>query len=162
VALPKEEKLVQQFSGDAAVKGEPELSSNDESLLAAGSLETQSNKTSQISEDITQSDYLSDHDNGQLSLDSSKESELEVDKSKNVVQTKKLETQKDLTRDNAPSAPKTSMKKSSRFFPASFFSSSTDEIDYSLASVFNGLVESAQNQLPKLIVGLLLIGAGCV
>jgi hypothetical protein len=162
VALPKEEKLVQQFSGDAAVKGEPELSSNDESLLAAGSLETQSNKTSQISEDITQSDYLSDHDNGQLSLDSSKESELEVDKSKNVVQTKKQETQKDLTRDNAPSAPKTSMKKSSRFFPASFFSSSTDEIDYSLASVFNGLVESAQNQLPKLIVGLLLIGAGCV
>ncbi|CAJ2657788.1 unnamed protein product [Trifolium pratense] len=160
VALPKEENLVQQFSGDAAVKGELELSSNDESLLATGSLETQSNKSSQVSEDITQSDYLSDHDNGQLSLDSSKESEPEVEKSKSAVQTKKQENHKDLTRDNSPSAPKTSLKKSSRFFPASFFSSSTDEIDYSLASLFNGLVESAQNQLPKLIVGLLLIGAG--
>ncbi|GAU50279.1 hypothetical protein TSUD_349290 [Trifolium subterraneum] len=160
VALPKEENLVQQFSGDAAVKGELELSSNDEALLATGSLETQSNKTSQISEDVTQSDYTSDLDNGQLSLDSSKESEPEVEKSKSAVQTKKQENQKDLTRDNSPSAPKTSLKKSSRFFPASFFSSSTDEIDYSLASVFNGLVESAQNQLPKLIVGLLLIGAG--
>lgn len=159
VALPEEEILVQHFSSDDAVKQELRFSSNDESLLATESLD---NKTSQIMEDITQSDYLNDHDNGQLSLDSSKEAELEVEKSKNVVQTKKQETQKDLTRDNSPSAPKTSLKKSSRFFPASFFSSSTDETDYSPASVFNGLVESAQKQLPKLVVGLLLIGAGYV
>jgi len=162
MALPEEEKLVQNFSGDAAVKGELELSSNDESLLAVESLETHSNKTSQTLEDTTESDHLSDHDNGQLSLDSSKEAELEVEKSKNVVQTKKQDAQKELTRDNSPSSPKSSLKKSSRFFPASFFSSSTDEFDYSLASVFNDLVESAQKQLPKLIVGLLLVGAGCV
>lgn len=160
VALPEEEKLVQHFSGDAAVKGELDLSSNDESLLAAESLETQSNKTSQTLEETTESDYLSDLDNEQLSLDSSKEAELEVEKSKNVVQTKKQETQKESTRDNSPSSPKSSLKKSSRFFPASFFSSSTDEFDYSLASAFNDLVESAQKQLPKLIVGLLLVGAG--
>ncbi|CAI8607243.1 unnamed protein product [Vicia faba] len=159
-ALPEEEKLVQDFPGDVSVKGELELSSNDESLQATDPLETQSNKTGQISEDITQSGYLSDHDNGQLSFDSSKETELEVEKSKNVAQTKKQETQKDLSRDNSSSTPKTSLKKSSRFFPASFFSSSTEETDYSPASIFNGLVESAQNQLPKFIVGLLLIGAG--
>lgn len=161
-ALPEAEKLVQDFPGDASVKGELEISSNDESLLATDSLETQSYKTGQTSEVLTQSGYLSDHDNGQFSIDSSKETELEVEKSKNVVQTKKQETQKDLPRDNSPSTPKTSLKKSSRFFPASFFSSSTEETDYSPASIFNGLVESAQNQLPKLIVGLLLIGAGCV
>ncbi|KAI5421664.1 variant 2 [Lathyrus oleraceus] len=159
-ALPEEEKLVQDFFSDDSVKEELELSSNDESLLATGSPDTQSNKTGQILEDITQSGYLSDHDNGQFSFDSSKEAELEVEKSKNVVQTKKQETPKDLSRDSSPSTPKTSLKKSSRFFPASFFSSSTEETDYSPASIFNGLVESAQNQLPKLVVGLLLIGAG--
>ncbi|CAK8560858.1 unnamed protein product [Lathyrus sativus] len=158
--LPEEEKLVQDFSSGDSVKGELELSSNDESLLATGSPETQSNKTGKILEDIIQSGYLSDHDNGQFSFDSSKEAELEVEKSKNVVQTKKQETPKDLSRDSSPSTPKTSLKKSSRFFPASFFSSSTEETDYSPASIFNGLVESAQNQLPKLVVGLLLIGAG--
>ncbi|KAL5132893.1 K(+) efflux antiporter 2, chloroplastic [Glycine soja] len=72
------------------------------------------------------------------------------------------ETQKDSMRDNSLLAPKTSLKKSSRFFPASFFSFTAEETDYTPASVFHGLVESAQKQLPKLVVGLLLIGAGLV
>ncbi|XP_061373535.1 K(+) efflux antiporter 1, chloroplastic-like isoform X2 [Gastrolobium bilobum] len=160
VSVPEEEKMVQPFSGDDAVEREKDFLTDDESLLAMRSPETLSDKTSQILEDITQSDYLSDHENGQLSLDSSKKADVEVEKAKNVVQTKKQETQKDLTRDNSPFAPKALLKKSSRFFPASFFSFNVDEADYTPASVFHGLVESAQKQLPKLVVGLLLIGAG--
>ncbi|KAK7349535.1 hypothetical protein VNO77_06978 [Canavalia gladiata] len=160
MAIPEEEKVVQGFSSDGADKRSVDFSIDDKPLLAMELPETQSDKTSKSMENIMQSDYLSDHENGQLSLDSSKEAEVEIEKSKNVVQTKKQETQKDLTRDNSPFAPKTSLKKSSRFFPASFFSFTADETDYTPASIFHGLVESVQKQLPKLVVGLLLIGAG--
>ncbi|RDY13130.1 K(+) efflux antiporter 2, chloroplastic, partial [Mucuna pruriens] len=163
VAIPEEEKVIQGFSGDDADKRVVDVSIDDEPLLAMRLPETESDKTSQSLEGMTQSDYLSDHENGQLSLDSSKENEVvEIEKSKNVVQTKKQETQKDLTRDNSPFAPKALLKKSSRFFPASFFSFTADETDYTPASVFHDLVESAWKQLPKLVVGLLLIGAGVV
>ena len=161
VAIPEEE-VVQGLSGDDADKREIDYLIDGEPLLAMQLPETQSNNTSKSLEDMVQSDYLRDHENGQLSLDSPKEAEVEIEKSKNVVQTKKQETQKDSARDNSPLAPKASLKKSSRFFPASFFSFTADETDYTPASVFHGLVESAQKQLPKLIVGLLLIGAGCV
>ncbi|KAL2335941.1 hypothetical protein Fmac_010387 [Flemingia macrophylla] len=162
VAIPEEEKVVQGISGDDADQRENDFSIANELLLATQSPETQSDNTRQSFEDMAQSDYLSDHENGQLSLDSSKETEIEIEKSKNVVQTKKLETQKDLTRDNSPFSPKALQKKSSRFFPASFFSFTTDETDYTPESFFHGLVESVQKQLPKLVVGLLLIGAGAV
>ncbi|KAL2625721.1 hypothetical protein AAZV13_07G067200 [Glycine max] len=161
VAIPEEE-VVQGLSGDDADKREIDYLIDGEPLLAMQLPETQSNNTSKSLEDMVQSDYLRDHENGQLSLDSPKEAEVEIEKSKNVVQTKKQETQKDSARDNSPLAPKASLKKSSRFFPASFFSFTADETDYTPASVFHGLVESAQKQLPKLIVGLLLIGAGLV
>ncbi|XP_020233144.1 K(+) efflux antiporter 2, chloroplastic [Cajanus cajan] len=162
VVAISEEKVVQGFSGDDADKREIDFSTDDELLLAKQSSETLSDNTSQSLEDLAQSDYLSDHENGQLSLDSSKEAEIEIEKSKNVVQTKKLETQKDFTRDNSPFAPKALQKKSSRFFPASFFSFTTDETDYTPESLFHGIVESVQKQLPKLVFGLLLIGAGVV
>ncbi|CAJ1950075.1 unnamed protein product [Sphenostylis stenocarpa] len=162
VAIPEEEEVVQGFSGDDVDKREADFSIDDEPLLTMQSPEAQSDNNRQSFEDMAQSDYLSDHENRQLSLDFSKEAEDEIEKSKNVVQTKKQETQKDLTRDNSPVAPKTLLKKSSRFFPASFFSFTADETDYTPASVFHGLVESAQKQLPKLIVGLLLIGTGLV
>ncbi|WVZ17794.1 hypothetical protein V8G54_010776 [Vigna mungo] len=158
VAIPEDEEVGQGFSGDDVVKREADLSNDDELLLT----ETKSDNSRQSLEDMAQSDYLSDHENGQLSLDSSKEAEVETEKSKNVVQTKKQETQKDLTRDNSSFFPKALLKKSSRFFPASFFSFTADETDYTPASVFHGLMESAQKQLAKLIVGLLLIGAGLV
>ncbi|KAK7389994.1 hypothetical protein VNO78_25291 [Psophocarpus tetragonolobus] len=159
-AVPYGEEMVQNSSGDDADKRELDFAINDEPLLAMQSTESQSDNISQSLEDMAQSAYLSDHENGQLSLDSSKEAEIETDKSKNVVITKKQETQKDMTRDNSPFHPKT--KKSSRFFPASFFSFTADETDYTPASVFHGFLESAQKQLPKLVVGLLLIGAGLV
>ncbi|KAL9303931.1 hypothetical protein ACSQ67_021194 [Phaseolus vulgaris] len=157
VGIPEDEEVVQGFSGDDVLKRGADISNDDEL-----SPETQSDINRQSLEDMAQSDYLSDHENGQLSLDSSKEAEVETEKSKNVVQTKKQETQKDLTRDNSSFAPKTLLKKSSRFFPASFFSFTADEADNTPASVFLGLMESAQKQLPKLIVGLLFIGAGLV
>ncbi|GMP43385.1 hypothetical protein CsSME_00012761 [Camellia sinensis var. sinensis] len=63
-----------------------------------------------------------------------------------MVQTKKQDLQKDLTREGSPfNAPKALLKKSSRFFSQ---------------SLFHGLIESARKQLPKLVVGSLLIGAG--
>ncbi|KAL9303929.1 hypothetical protein ACSQ67_021192 [Phaseolus vulgaris] len=155
VGIPEE--VVQGFSGDDVVKREADILNDDEL-----SPETQSDNNKQSLEDMAQSDYLSDHENGQLSLDSSKEAEVETEKSKNVVQTKKQETQKDLTRDNSSFAPKTLLKKSSRFYPASFFSFTADEADNTPASVFLDLMEFAQKQLPKLIVGLLFIGAGLV
>ncbi|XP_027907380.1 K(+) efflux antiporter 2, chloroplastic [Vigna unguiculata] len=158
VAIPEDEEVGQGFSGDDVVKREANLSNDGELSLT----ETKSDNSRQSLEDMAQSDYLSDHENGKLSLDSSKEAEVETEKSKNVVQPKKQETQKDLTRDNSSFFPKTLLKKSSRFFPASFFSFTADETDYTPASVFHGLMESAQKQLAKLIVGLLLIGAGLV
>ncbi|KAK7382108.1 hypothetical protein VNO80_00813 [Phaseolus coccineus] len=157
VGIPEDEEVVQGFSGDDVVEREADISNDDEL-----SPETQSDNNRQSLEGMAQSDYLSDHENGQLSLDPSKEAEVETEKSKIVVQTKKQETQKDLTRDNSSFAPKTLLKKSSRFFPSSFFSFTADEADNTPASVLLGLMESAQKQLPKLIVGLLFIGAGLV
>ena len=162
VAVPEEGKVVQHVSGDETVEADRGFPIDDESLLAKRSPETVSDKTSQILEDITQSDNLSDHENGHLSLDSSKEAEVEVEKSKSAVQMKKQETQKDLTRDSSSFAPKALLKKSSRFFPASFFSFTVDGTDYTPESVFQGFMESVQKQLPKLVVGILLIGGGCV
>lgn len=140
--VPGEEKAVQGSSGDVIVERDGDLTIDDQSLLAKLSPETASDKTTQTLDDLTQSDYLSDHDN--------------------AVQTKKQETQKDMTRDSSPFAPKALLKKSSRFFSASFFSSTEDGTEFSPTSVFQGFMLSAQKQLPKLILGLLLMGAGCV
>ncbi|XP_020218588.1 K(+) efflux antiporter 2, chloroplastic [Cajanus cajan] len=136
--VPEEEKVVQGFSGDVTVERDTDLAIDDESLLSKISPETLSDKTSQILEDKPQSDYLSDNENS--------------------VQTKKQETPKDLARDNSSFAPKSLLKKSSRFFPASFFSFPEDETEP--ASVFQGLVLYIQKQFPKMIFGLLLMGAG--
>ncbi|RYR61211.1 K(+) efflux antiporter 2, chloroplastic isoform X2 [Arachis hypogaea] len=141
VAVPEEEKVVQGFSGDVSVERDEGLPIDDESLLGTLSSETISDKTSQLLEDITQSDYLSDNENS--------------------VQTKKQEMQKDLTRDSSSLAPKALLKKSSRFFSASFFSfTEEDGTEFTPASVFQSLMLSAKQQFPKLVLGLLFMGAG--
>lgn len=160
-AVSEEEKAVQAFSGDLTVERDGDLPIDDESLPLKLSPETLSDKSSQIM-DLTQSDFSSDHENGQFILDSSIEAEAEVEKSKNAVQTKKQETQKDLTRDSSPFAPKALLKKSSRFFSASFFSFTEDGTEFTPAAFFQGFMEAAQKQLPKVVLGLLLMGAGCV
>ncbi|CAI0427134.1 unnamed protein product [Linum tenue] len=93
-------------------------------------------------------------ENGQVIVDHPKESELEVERSKKEGQARKQDLQKDAMRETSPSPfnpQKTSLNKSSRFFSASFFSFTVDGTD---------LMVSAKNQLPKLVVGLLLIGGG--
>ncbi|KAF8769312.1 hypothetical protein HU200_006827 [Digitaria exilis] len=78
-----------------------------------------------------------------------KEAEPDVDKSKQG---------KEYTKEPL-SAPKALLKRSSRFFPASFFSSRADG-EFTPTSVFRGLMKSVQKQAPKLVVGILLLGAG--
>ncbi|KAL0703050.1 hypothetical protein Bca4012_069475 [Brassica carinata] len=100
----------------------------------------------------------SDNENGKPSVDSSsKVVESDSEKSKIAVQTKKQETQKDLPKEGSSLiAPKASFNKSSRFFSASFFSSSSD----GTTTVFASLVNSAKQQWPKLVLGFALLGAG--
>jgi len=141
-AIPEEEKVVDCFSGDVTAERDKDLSIDDESLVANLSPETLSDKANQNLEDKTQSDYLSDNEN--------------------AVQTKKQETQKDLTKDSSLLAPKALLKKSSRFFSASYFSFTEDGSEFTPASVFQGVILSVRKQLPKLIFGLLLMGAGSV
>ncbi|CAN4125706.1 unnamed protein product [Withania somnifera] len=102
----------------------------------------------------------SDDEDRKLILDSSKDSDSDAEKPKSI-QTVRQEVNKESTRDSSPlSAPKALLKKSSRFLPASFFSSSSDGEEFTPASVFQSLMESARNQLPKLVVGSLLMVAG--
>ncbi|KAK4268775.1 hypothetical protein QN277_022016 [Acacia crassicarpa] len=157
--VSEEEKAVQDFSGDAITEVDGDLPIDDESMLQKQSSETLTDQSSQSLMESIHSDYLSDHENGQLDLDSSVEAGSEVEKLKNAVQTKKQETQKDFTRDSSTFAPK-GLSKSSRFFSASFFSFSVDGAEFTPASIFQGFVESVQKQLPKVVLGLLLMGAG--
>ncbi|XP_022862483.1 K(+) efflux antiporter 2, chloroplastic-like isoform X1 [Olea europaea var. sylvestris] len=102
----------------------------------------------------------SDQENGKFTLDPLPKIEADGEKLK-TAQSKKQEIQKEPTRESSPlSAPKALLKKSSRFFSASFFSFNADEDEFTPSSVFCGLVESARQQLPKLVFGSLLIGAG--
>ncbi|KAJ8573235.1 hypothetical protein K7X08_009746 [Anisodus acutangulus] len=102
----------------------------------------------------------SDDEDRKLVLDSSKDSDSDAEKPKSV-QTVRQEVNKESARDSSPlNAPKALLKKSSRFLPASFFSFPTDGEEFTPASVFQSLVESARKQLPKLVVGSLLMGAG--
>lgn len=107
---------------------------------------------------------LSDHEqeNGKLSVDSNREAaDAEAEKSKTAFQTKKQEMQKDLTKDGSPlNAPKTLLKKSSRFFSASFFSFEVDGAEFTPASFFNGLIAAARKHMPKLVLSVFLLGAG--
>ncbi|KAL0425970.1 UNVERIFIED_CONTAM: K(+) efflux antiporter 2, chloroplastic [Sesamum radiatum] len=102
----------------------------------------------------------SDKENGKLTVELLKETEVDAEKLK-TMQSKIQEMQKESTRDSSAfTSPKALVKKSSRFFSASFFSFAADGEEFTPASVFHGLVESARKQLPKLVLGSLLVGAG--
>ncbi|KAM7476395.1 hypothetical protein LguiB_023638 [Lonicera macranthoides] len=149
-----EDKDSQGNRVDIIVEREKDEPSDNVSLIGEPLLDSQL--------DIPNSRFSdeSDQENGKLGVPL-KDTEVEVEKSKNVVQTKKLETQKDWTRDGSPlNAPKALLKKSSRFFSASFFSFAGDGTEFTPGSVFRGLMESARKELPKLVVGSLLVGTG--
>ncbi|KAG7994343.1 hypothetical protein I3843_01G053800 [Carya illinoinensis] len=160
-AVIEEENTVQGVSGDVTVERDSDVLADGDSFVVKPLPDSLPGKSNQNFEYINQSDDSSDHENGKLSLDSPKEVELEAEKSKNVVQSKKQDVQKDLTKETSPfNSPKALLKKSSRFFSASFFSFTVDGTELTLASVFQGLMESVRKQWPKLVFGLLLFGAG--
>ncbi|KAF3441316.1 hypothetical protein FNV43_RR15229 [Rhamnella rubrinervis] len=155
------ERITQGTSGDTTVELDRVVTVDGASLVPKPLPDILSEQTKQSSEDFNQVDDLSDHENVKLSLDSLKESETDTEKSRNVVQTKKQDIQRDFTRESSPlNAPKALLKKSSRFFSASFFSFAVDGTEFTPASVFQGAMESLRKQWPKLVVGLLLFGAG--
>lgn len=154
--IVEEENVFQGVSDEVSVERDSDVPLDGDSLVVKPLPDSPSQ---QSFEDLSQYDELSDHENGKLGLESTKETELEAEKSKTVVQMKKQDTQKETSPSNVPKAL---LKKSSRFFSASFFSFSVDGTEFTPASVFQGLMESARKQWPKLIVGLLLFGAGYV
>ncbi|KAL5859759.1 hypothetical protein ACOSQ4_001055 [Xanthoceras sorbifolium] len=148
-------------SDDTGIERERDMSIKGDYLVTESSIDILSDKTNQEAEELSQSDEMSDRENGKPSVDSPKEAEVEAEKMKTVIQTKKQESQKDLMRESSPlTSPKALLKKSSRFFSASFFSFAVDGTEFTPASVFQGLIEYARKQLPKLVLGLLLFGAG--
>lgn len=160
-AAQEDERVAQGKSEDISVEWDRDVMIDGDSSVVKPLPDSLSEKTSQSSEDSDQTQYLSDNENGKLTLEAQKEADAEVEKSKCIVQSKKQETQKDLTKESPSSnAPKALLKKSSRFFSASFFSFTVDGTEVTPVSVFNGVLESMKKQLPKLIFGLVLFGAG--
>lgn len=158
-AFVEVEKAGQAISGDSSPETDIDLPLELRPMVGKALQDIKSDTTQNFEELYLSDDSIS-QTNGKLSSDSPKEAEVEVAKSKNVFQTKKQELQKDLSRDSSPlNAPKALLKKSSRFFSASFFSF-TDGAEFTPATVFRGLLGSARKQLLKLIFGLLLLGAG--
>ncbi|XP_078175565.1 K(+) efflux antiporter 2, chloroplastic-like [Carex rostrata] len=83
-----------------------------------------------------------------------KESEIESEKPKDGM--KKQEAQQ----TSITSAPKSLIKRSSRFFSASFFSSDKDGTGFTLSSVFRGLAKFLRAHALKVVFGALFLGIG--
>ncbi|XP_042512286.1 K(+) efflux antiporter 2, chloroplastic-like [Macadamia integrifolia] len=160
-SFASEDELSQRVSGDVCLEEDKDGSVEDALLGSEPSLDRQSDASGKCVDDLNYSDDLHDQENGKLSVDSYKEAEAEAEKSKTSGPTKKQEIQKDLSKDSLPlCAPKALLKKSSRFFPASFFSFSVDGTEFTPASVFHGIITFARKQVPKLVIGILLLGVG--
>ncbi|CAG7908777.1 hypothetical protein IGI04_039157 [Brassica rapa subsp. trilocularis] len=151
----QEEVLLSSNTEDVSHQVERESLIHEDISAVLNTADRVPDKVGQEAQKPTQ---LSDNDNGKPSVDSSsKVVESDSEKLKIAVQTKKQETQKDLPKEGSSLiAPKASFNKSSRFFSASFFSSSSD----GTTTVFASLVNSAKQQWPKLVLGFALLGAG--
>ncbi|XP_008778621.2 K(+) efflux antiporter 2, chloroplastic [Phoenix dactylifera] len=150
---PVLEEASKDAGGDITTEGDEKIEDN----LLAGDIAVKS------IEELKSSDDIDGQENGKLSLDSQKEVEAEVEKSKNVPQAKKQDIQqKDLTKESSSplNAPKTLLNKSSRFFSASFFSFKGEGKEVTPASVFHGLIISARNYAPNLVLGIVFLGMG--
>ncbi|CAH2041025.1 unnamed protein product [Thlaspi arvense] len=155
--LVEEGKVSQGNSSDAVSERDTNVLIDSASIVLDPFPACRFDGPSQRSEEPKLS-YDSDKESGKVNLEL-KDPEVDTERSKNLAQTKKQELQKDLMRDgSASNAPKASLKKSSRFFSASFFS--LDGTEFTPASIFHGLIEHARKHLPKLVVGSLLVGAG--
>ncbi|XP_043714189.1 K(+) efflux antiporter 2, chloroplastic-like [Telopea speciosissima] len=159
-SIVPEDEMSRGVSDDISLERDKDGSVEDALLGGEPSLDYQSDASGKSVEDLNFSDGLHDQENGKLGVDSHREeAEAEAEKSKNVGPMKKQEIQKDVTRDSSPLiAPKALLKKSSRFFSASFFSFSVDGT--TPASVFHGIVTFARKQAPRLVIGVLFLGIG--
>ncbi|KAL8114201.1 hypothetical protein AgCh_021166 [Apium graveolens] len=157
-ALIEEDKTERENSGDSIVDRDKKVQQDTASSVGEASSDSQFDFQGQRLKDSREFEDV-DLENGKVST-SRKETEEEAEKLKKMVQNKKSESHKDSNRDSSLfNAPKALLNKSSRFFPASFFSFAGDGTEFSPASFFHGLVKSGRKQLPKLVVGLLLAGS---
>lgn len=136
---------VYDYSGDGmADASERDEVSNVERLMQITDLAAEG------IEQLESSYEMSTEERGEkLLVEPQKEAEPDLDKSSK--QGKKPDAER--------KESKSSLKRSSRFFPASFFSSKSDG-EFTPTSVFQGLMKSARKQAPVLITGILLLGAG--
>ncbi|KAB2021744.1 hypothetical protein ES319_D07G160700v1 [Gossypium barbadense] len=158
--IVKEEKISQGGYSDAFLEIKGDALNNGDTLIGKPKADILSDEAKKRFEDHKQFFDFSNHENVMLGLDSIKEAEVEAEKSKNV-KPKKSDSPKNLTMESSPlNTPKSLLNKSSRFLSASFFSLTVDGTEFTPASVAQGFLESARKQIPKLVVGLLLFGAG--
>ncbi|MBA0605195.1 hypothetical protein Godav_017793, partial [Gossypium davidsonii] len=158
--IVREEKISQGGSSDAFLEIKGDALNNGDTLIGKPKADILSDEAKKRFEDHKQFFDFNNHENVMLGLDSIKEAEVEAEKSKNV-KPKKSDSPKNLTTESSPlNTPKSLLNKSSRFFSASFFSLTVDGTEFTPASVAQGFLESARKQIPKLVVGLLLFGAG--
>ncbi|KAK4794776.1 hypothetical protein SAY86_012770 [Trapa natans] len=179
IALQRAERSVSGIPADSLEKGkiledkmlEEKMSKegfssiegiNDSGDISAGQpfVDHLSDKFNHVYEEHTELDESDGQETKVLDFDSARDAEVEAEKLKNVVQTKKPETQKDLNKENPFSAPKALINKSSRFFSASFFSFTVNGTEFTAGSVFQNFIEDLNKPWPKLVLGLLLLGAG--
>lgn len=160
--VSEDERVVLGIPEDGAVEWDRDVMIDGDSSVFKPLPDALSEIVSDSSVDLDKSEYLSDRETGNSGLDSLQEAETEAEKSKTSSQPKMQETQKDLTRDSNSPLPKSLIKKSSRFFSASFFSSTDDGVEFTPGSVFHGTMEMLRSQGPKLVFGLVLFGAGYV
>lgn len=159
--IAKEERVVRDVYEDVVFESDLDVMLDGDSSAVKPLPNNLPEKFSNGFEEPKTSEYLSEGENGKLGLDALKEAEAESERSKNIAQSKALETPKDLKGDSPPS-PKALLKKSSRFFSASFFSSTEDGSEFTPGSIFQSIMETVRNEGPKVIFGLVLAGAGYV
>lgn len=151
----EEEDTIRAIGSTASSERERDVVVGGDRLAGAHLLDQQADRI----EIYEEPEDLDDQENGKLVLDSAREAEVDADKSKVPVQAKKQDAQ-DLRESSPLGAPKALLKKSSRFFSASFFSFTVDGTEFTPASVFQGLLQTAKEQWPKLVLGIMLFGAG--
>ncbi|KAH7862906.1 hypothetical protein Vadar_010968 [Vaccinium darrowii] len=156
--LVEDRKVSQGNTGDIVVESDRVIPIEGTSSVSERLIASQYDGPGQSIEETSLSSDLA-HGNGELNSESSKDTKIESENAKNFAQTAEHDLQKDLTKDGVLfNSSKPLLKRSSRFFSASFFSS--EGTQFTPASLFHDLIESARKQLPKLVLGSFLIGAG--
>ncbi|PKU64194.1 K(+) efflux antiporter 2, chloroplastic [Dendrobium catenatum] len=155
---PSQEQLTEEVNPDAEKTSSAVVDGS--AVLRDIGLSTASDVAELSLGETHSSGYLSDQKNDMLNSFIDKEYEVDT---KVAYQGKKQELQsKDLTKDSPLSVPKGLLKKSSRFFSASFFSFNVEGKEFTPATAFERLAAFAKKHVPNLVLGTLLLGLGTV